>query len=154
MRRGEVRTPLAQRCVEPARDLLDCLGLLRSEIVAGAFDDRQIDKRIHERDPLEHREGSELVPLALHDERGAAHALKRVLVGGTRTVGWSDRMAEDRERVGRLDGREERTHAPAEAAADERDLFMFGTQRFARGAQVFELRDIAATLTLTASAEG
>src|SRR3977135_810542 len=62
-------------------------------------------------------------------------------------------MAEDGERVRRLGGRQERAHAPAEAATDERDLLVFRPQTVPRGAQVFELRDIPATRTLAAGAE-
>src|SRR6185503_596312 len=130
------------------------LGLVATKVVTRAFDDRQVDERIDERDPLQHRERSELVTLALHDERRAAHALERLLIRGSRTIRWRDRMAEDRERIGRLDRREEGAHASAKAATDERDLVVVGAQRFARGAQVLELRHVAATRTLAARAEG
>src|SRR5438093_1354898 len=49
-------------------------------------------------------------------------------------------MAEDRQRVRRLDGGEECTHASAEAATNERDLVVPGAQRVTRGAQILKLR--------------
>jgi len=65
--------------------------------------------------------------VALHHERRAGHRGEHLLVTGPRTIGRRDRMTHDRERVGRLDGGEERAHASAEAATDQRDPVVFRT---------------------------
>ena len=48
-------------------------------------------------------------------------------------------MTEDRERVRRLDRREERAHPPAEAPTDQRDLLVLGPQFVTRRAEILEL---------------
>src|SRR5438128_9513511 len=117
MARSDAR--LTERGVQPARDMVHGLVLLRAELVASAVDHHEIDARVRSRDALEHRERPELVVAALHDERAAGHRGERLLVLRTRTIRRRDRMADDRERIGRLKRRQERAHATAEAAADE-----------------------------------
>src|SRR5437764_13359480 len=106
----------AEGGVEPARDVIDRLALVRAEIVTGAGDDDEIDERVLARDALENGHWTKLVLRALHDERAAAHTRERGLVARPRAVRRRDGMTHDRERVGWLDGREQRAHPTTEAA--------------------------------------
>src|SRR2546430_12530505 len=119
--------------------MIDRLALARAEIVARTGDDDEIDARILTRDALEHGHRTELVVGALHDEGAAAHARERGLVARARAVRRRDGMANDRERIRWLDGREQRAHPAAEAAPDERDEMVRGAQLVPRRAKIAQL---------------
>src|SRR5258706_2221939 len=137
------RIPSAQDAVQPPRGRGDGLSLTRAEIVSRPSDADQVDPRVVRRDPLEYRERTELILLALDDERGTGHRGERGLVPRARTLRRRDRMTEDDERVGRFALGEKCAHAATERAADEGDtLVPAGAERLARGPEIVDLRGV------------
>src|SRR2546430_5938253 len=134
---------LAQPVVEPAGGRSARLGLTRTEIVPRPFDAHEVDPRIPRGDPLEHGEGSELVSVALDDERWAGGRGKSRLIPRTRPLRRRDRMAKDDKGVRRLALGKERRDTPAERAPHDSDaLVPVPSERVACRAEVLDLGQV------------
>src|SRR5438045_7793108 len=141
--------------MQPPRRGGDCLALARAEIVPGAGDADEIDPRILPCDPLEDGERTELILVALHDERRAGRRGERRLVARPRAFRRRDGMAENDERVRRLLLGEESADAATERATDERDaLAARRSQVISCRTEIFDLRDVVLARARSARPEG
>ena len=135
-----------QCLAQPGRGPLDALRLARSELVPHARQYDDLDRLVHSRDALQHRERPERSrsPCTISVGHGRLPARPRRRAAAA-SVARSDGRAAPAP-SGALQRRQSRAHAPAERAADQRHLRCAqpARSRVARPPQLVELRAIVA----------